>query len=67
MSESLGHVTIDGRNFDFEKLSGEARQQATNIRLVDEEIRRLQVRLAICQTARNAYSVALQAALPKDQ
>ena len=67
MSESMGHVTVDGRDFDMEKLSGEARQQAMNIKVVDEEIRRLQVRLAICQTARNAYAVALQAALPKDQ
>jgi hypothetical protein len=67
MSESMGHVTVDGRNFDLEKLSGEARQQALNINLVDEEIRRLQVKLAICQTARHAYAIALQAALPKDQ
>ena len=67
MSESMGHVAVDGRNFELEKLSGEARQQAMNIRMVDEEIRRLQVRLAICQTARNAYAIALQAALPKDQ
>lgn len=63
----MGHVTVDGRDFDLEKLSGEARQQAMNIKVVDEEIRRLQVRLGICQTARNAYAVALQTALPKDQ
>jgi hypothetical protein len=29
--------------------------------------RRLQFQLAICHTARNAYAVALQGALPKDQ
>ena len=38
-----------------------------NINLVDQEIRRLQVKLAICQTARNAYATALQSALPKVQ
>ncbi len=63
----MSHVTIDGRDFELDKLSEPARQQAVNINLVDQEIRRLQFRLAICQTARNAYATALQAALPKDQ
>jgi hypothetical protein len=63
----MAHVTIDGRDFDLDKLSGEARQQAMNVNLVDQEIRRLQVLLKICQTARNAYATALQQTLPKDQ
>ena len=63
----MNHVTIDGRDFELDKLSGPARQQALNINLVDQEIRRLQVELAICQTARNAYATVLQSALPKDQ
>ncbi len=50
----------------MDKLSGEARQQAMNINLVDQEIRRLQVQLTIYQTARNAYATALQQALPKE-
>ena len=62
----MAHVTIDGRDFDLDKLSGEARQQAMNINLVDQEIRRLQVQLTIYQTARNAYATALQQALPKE-
>lgn len=60
-------ITIDGRNYETEKLSEVARQHVLNINIVDEEVRRLQTRLAICQTARNAYVAALQAALPKDQ
>jgi hypothetical protein len=63
----MAHVTIDGRDFDLERLSEPARQQAMNINLVDQEIRRLQFKLAICQTARNVYATALQTALPKDQ
>jgi hypothetical protein len=63
----MSHVTIDGRDFELDKLSEPARQQAVNINLVDQEIRRLQFQLAICLTARNAYATALQAALPKDQ
>jgi hypothetical protein len=41
-------------------------QQAANIQIVDEEIRRLHIKLKILQTARNAYSTALQQALPKE-
>jgi hypothetical protein len=63
----MSHVTIDGRDYELDKLSEPARQQAININLVDQEIRRLQFQLAICQTARNAYAADLQAALPKDQ
>lgn len=63
----MGHVTINGRDFKLDKLSGNARQQALNINLVDQEIRHLQFQLAIYQTARNADATALQSALPKDQ
>lgn len=37
----MSHVTIDGRDFELDKLSEPARQQANNINLVDQEIRRL--------------------------
>jgi hypothetical protein len=63
----MSHVTIDGRDFELNKLSGEARQQALNINLVDQEIRHLGFQLAIRQTARHAYAALLQSALPKDQ
>jgi hypothetical protein len=56
-------ITIDGRDFELEKLSGPARQQALNINLFDQEIRHLQFQLTICHTARNAYATALQSAL----
>jgi hypothetical protein len=36
----MSHVTIDGRDFELDKLSRPARQQAMNINLVDQEIRR---------------------------
>lgn len=62
----MANITIDGRDYDLDKLSETARQHLANINIVDEEIRRLQRQIAICQTARNAYASALQAALPKD-
>jgi hypothetical protein len=62
----MPQVTVDGRAYDTEKLSDPARQQVLNLIAVDEEIRRLQMQLAIYQTARNAYATALKSALPKD-
>jgi hypothetical protein len=62
----MAHVTVDGRDYELTNLSEAARQQITNLNAVDEELRQLQVRVAICQTARNAYATALKSELPKD-
>jgi hypothetical protein len=58
-------VTIDGKEYDLEKLSDAAKSQLGNIQVTDQEISRLQQRLAIAQTARQAYARALQAELPQ--
>ncbi len=63
----MAKVTIDGREYDLEALSDNARKQVMNLAAVDAEIRHLQARLAIFQTARSAYSGGLKAALEKDQ
>jgi hypothetical protein len=63
----MATITIDGREYDSDKLSGAARQQITNIHAVDQELVRLKKLTSICQTARAAYAAALQGALPKDQ
>jgi Family of unknown function (DUF6447) len=59
-------LKIDNREFEIEKLSEPARQHVQNINVVEEEIRRLNVQLAIYQTARSAYLAALRTSLPKD-
>jgi hypothetical protein len=59
-------VTIDGKDYALENLSEAAKGQLTNLRVVDQEIARLQQQQAIAQTARNAYAQALQAELPKE-
>lgn len=59
-------ITIDNKNYAVESLSEAAKGQLTNLRVVDQEISRLQQQQAIAQTARNAYAKALQAELPKD-
>jgi hypothetical protein len=62
----MAHVTIDGRDFDMDMLSAEVRAQAQNIQVVDVEIARLHTQILIYQTARSAFSLALQQALPKE-
>ncbi|AUB78979.1 hypothetical protein FPL11_06445 [Spiribacter aquaticus] len=58
-------VTIDGNEYDLESLNEAAKSQLTNVQVTDQEIARLQQRLAIAQTARQAYARALQAELPQ--
>lgn len=58
-------ITIDNQEYELDKLKPEARQQLANLRVADQEIARLQVQLALAQTARNAYGQALKAELEK--
>lgn len=57
-------ITIDGKDYALDDLSEAAKAQLTNLRVVDQEISRLQQQQAIAQTARNAYANALKAELP---
>ena len=56
-------ITIDGQEYDLDSLSAEAKSQLQMVQLTDAEITRLTAQLAIAQTARRAYAVALQQAL----
>lgn len=58
-------ITIDNQEYELAKLNQEARQQLANLRVADQEIARLQVQIALAQTARNAYGQALKAELEK--
>jgi hypothetical protein len=57
-------IKIDDKEYDVDTLSGEAKNQLASIQFVDSELARLQAKAAALQTARMAYSKALQAALP---
>ena len=61
---TMSTITIDNRSYDLDTLSDEARAQLTSLQFVDAELARLQAQTAVLQTARMAYSKALQAALP---
>ena len=58
-------IKIDDTNYEIDSLSDEAKAQLQMLQATDQEIARLQTRLAIAQTARNAYANALQGLLPK--
>lgn len=58
------NITINGTTYAFSSLSDAARGHVASIQAVDAEIARLQLRMGIAQTARNAYVGVLTAALP---
>jgi len=60
----MPNITIDNHPYDLDTLSDDARAQLQMLQFVDAELARLQAQAAVLQTARMAYSKALQAALP---
>jgi hypothetical protein len=60
-------LTHNGKTYNVSELSEAAQTQLMNVRIADGEIRRLQMQLAIAQTAHNAYQQALIAALPSQE
>jgi hypothetical protein len=56
----MANITIDDKEYDLEKLSDATKGQLTSMRLADAEIQRLNIQLAIAQTARNAYALAVR-------
>jgi len=58
-------ISIDNKDYETDDLSEEARNQLGSLQAADAEIARLNVLLAIAQTARNAYAKALTDVLPE--
>lgn len=59
-------ITIDGVSYNLADLSDTAKQQLGNVRLVDQELARLQRQRGIATVARNLYAQAVSKALPKE-
>jgi hypothetical protein len=60
----MATIRIDDKEYDIESLSDEAKAQLGSMQFVDAELQRLSAQVAVLQTARLAYSKALQQALP---
>ncbi|APB98166.1 DUF6447 family protein [Polynucleobacter asymbioticus] len=58
-------ITINNNPYEIESLSEDVKAQLNMIQQVDIEIARLNARLAIAQTARMAYSKAIEELLPE--
>lgn len=56
-------ITIDGTEYALSDLSDTAKAQLMSLRGAEQEIARLQMQIALAQTARNAYALTLKAEL----
>ena len=61
------NINIDGKDYNIEDFSDEAKAQLASLQFVDNELQRLNAQAAVLQTARLAYSKALNDALPKPE
>ena len=57
-------LKINDQEYEIDKLSDAAKAEIRNLRFAEGEVQRLTALLALAQTARNAYTQALMAALP---
>ena len=57
-------ITIDDVAYKVDDLSDNAKGQIQGVQMAEAEIKRLNIQVALAQTARNAYMQALQADLP---
>lgn len=60
-------ITIDGQSYPVAGLSDDAKAQIQNLTAVDQEIARLNIQMAIAQTARASYGAALKAELEGEE
>ena len=60
----MATINFNNKQYEIESLPDEAKSQLASIQFVDSELARLQAKAAALQTARIAYSKALEAALP---
>ena len=58
-------LTFNGKDYEIDSLSADAKNQLISLQAAEAEINRLQIQIAMIQTARNAYANALQNLLPE--
>lgn len=63
----MATITVDGREYDSDALSDQAKAQVASLQFVDAELQRLQAQTAVLQTARGAYGRALNEILEADK
>lgn len=63
----MASIEIDGVEYELDSLSDDAKAQLQSMQLTDQMIVQTQQKLAILQTARNAYAVTLRELLESEQ
>lgn len=63
--QNAGKVTVDGVEYEFDKLSQAAKNLLVNINATDGEIRRLRTQVGIAEAARQLFGEKLKAELGK--
>ena len=61
----MASITIDGKDYDIDDLSDEAKNQLSSLQFVQGEIKRIEGQMAVYRTAYSAYSNALKSELEK--
>ena len=61
----MASVTIDGKEYNLDDLSNTAKEQLASLQFAQNEIKRLEGKLAIFKTAASTYSNALKIELEK--
>jgi len=59
----MNKITIDNKEYELDALTPEVRAELDMLIATDQKIAELQREMAIAQTARHAYAVALQGKL----
>jgi hypothetical protein len=57
---TMATINIDGKEYDTNLLSTEAKAHLVTLQYIDNELKRLQVQMSVHQTARNTYINALK-------
>jgi hypothetical protein len=55
----MANLILNGKTYDIDKLSEEAKGQVVSLQFVDAELAKLNATIAVFQTARNGYLKAL--------
>ena len=59
----MASINIDGKEYDIDTLSDEAKSQLGSLQFVQGELKRIEAQMAVYKTAYSAYSNALKNAI----
>ena len=63
----MPELTLDGKTYQIDQLSEEARAQLISYNFVEAELVKINAQLAIYETAKNSYAKALKAAIEESK